>query len=155
MTIQILSDRKIISRKLSSFVGGKMFSNTVFYSTQTLCVLQHTGGIHGLSIESIKANTFSSPLSQDEQPSGTSNSQCAANTEQIFTTIGNYQVRHNSYQELESGKYEPFLFPSSASLLIEVQDAHCFPRSFCMPALFACQSNPTSRHYFLASTEIF
>ena len=59
------------------------FTNLTFQKTETK---------EELNVNTIKAvKPFTSPLIQEEQTTAASNA--SANTEQIFTTIGNYQVR--------------------------------------------------------------
>ena len=59
------------------------FTNLIFQQTETK---------EELNVNAIKAvKPFTSPLIQEEQTTAASNA--SANTEQIFTTIGNYQVR--------------------------------------------------------------
>lgn len=59
------------------------FTNLTFQQTETK---------EELNVNTIKAvKPFTSTLIQEEQTTAASNA--SANTEQIFTTIGNYQVR--------------------------------------------------------------
>lgn len=58
----------------------------------TNLTFQQTETKEELNVNTIKAvKPFTSPLIQEEQTTAASNA--SANTEQIFTTIGNYQVR--------------------------------------------------------------
>lgn len=58
----------------------------------TKLTFQQTETKEELNVNTIKAvKPFTSPLIQEEQTTAASNA--SANTEQIFTTIGNYQVR--------------------------------------------------------------